>query len=283
MSGSEWRDACRGFVGRTRVLTNSLTPANTNGLLATLDDETHLGIGDALPPLFQWLYFNEPAQTRQLAEDGHEKLGIFLPPIEYPNRMWASSAMDFHAPLILGEKTQRLSSIQSVEFKSGSSGELCFVNIEHQYRQQQSLCLTDTQTIVYRENYTKKTANSVPDDSHLALADDARSIGSIVLFRYSALTFNAHRIHYDHDYCTQVSGYPGLVVHGPLMATLLARHMQQVQPDNRLSKFSFRGLAPVFADEKFTLTTKVENGIANSSLIKANGTSAMSAMAILES
>ncbi len=283
MSGSEWRDICCGFVGRTQNRTDKLSPYAANGLLATLDDNANLDIGDPLPPLFQWLYFNEPAQTSQLKADGHEKLGVFLPPVLYPRRMWAGSAVEFHEPLLLGEETQRLSTIKSVEFKSGASGELCFVNVEHQYHQREILCLTDVHTIVYREIAPNKAPTSITKETDAVQDTHAESLGSIVLFRYSALTFNSHRIHYDHDYCRDEEGYPGLVVHGPLMATLLVRHMQKTQPDHALSSFSFRGLAPVFAGDAFTIVTEIKDDTAKSTLMKTDGTKAMSAIAVLAS
>ncbi len=280
MSDSEWRDTCHGFVGRTENRTDNLFPNAANALLATLNDNPNLIIGDPVPSLFHWLYFNEPALTDQLKVDGHEKLGAFLPPVIYPRRMWASSAIDFHDQLLLGEETQRLSTIKSVEFKSGASGELCFVDVEHQYHQRETLCLTDVHTIVYRDIAAMQVPTSIKKEPNSVQDTDAESLGSIVLFRYSALTFNSHRIHYDHDYCRDVEGYPGLVVHGPLMATLMVRHMRKTLSDHPLSNFNFRALAPVFAGDEFTIETEINSGTAKTTLLKADGTKAMCASAV---
>lgn len=277
MTDSDWRNACNSTIGREETCADALSPMAANCLLATLNDETRLSVGDSMPALFHWLYFNKPVSTNRLKADGHEIQGEFLPPVRYPHRMWAGSRIDFHYSLFLGEPAERRSTIKSIEFKTGSSGSLCFVNVEHVYRQQDRLCITDVHTIVYREETGKPLSSTAASSADPIADSDSQSLDSIVLFRYSALTFNSHRIHYDHDYCRDVEGYPGLVVHGPLMATLLIRHLQASQPQQSLTNFSFRGRAPVFAGEQFRLATESSADTGAASLIKKGGTIAMSA------
>lgn len=276
MIPTDWGIACQDCVGRTTTLSDELPPYFANGLLATLNDQSALAAGAPLPALFHWLYFNETTATSQLKSDGHEKLGSFLPPVRYPHRMWAGSDIQFHHQLLLGETTERISTIQSVEFKSGTSGALCFVNVEHRYQQLGKHCLTDIHTIVYREHMARNIPKSVTPGVPLLHKPDTQSLDSIVLFRYSALTFNSHRIHYDHEYCKNIEGYPGIVVHGPLMATLLIRHMQNICPELTISSFSFRAHTPVFEGEEFSLVAETTPQGATASLIKCDGTTAMS-------
>lgn len=276
----DWHEQCRARIGRTETRFDELSPYAANGMLATLDDAPDLSVGDPLPLLFHWLYFNEPVRSRHLKSDGHEVLGDFLPPVEYPHRMWAGSSVEFHATLRLGKQTTRISTIVSIEFKSGSSGALCFVNVEHQYLQRDILCLTDLQTIVYRESSGNKSwhANSI-DEMPLETANTQR-LNSIALFRYSALTFNSHRIHYDLDYCRNVETYPDLVVHGPLMATLIMRHMLEQQQGQLPARFGFRGISPMFAGEGFHIESETVADNTTAELLKLDGKMVMSASAV---
>jgi len=273
----DWQNECLQFVGKQQRVTDELSPANTNMLFATLNDPQKLGKGDHLPPLFHWLHFNPIPSTENLKPDGHEKLGVFLPPVPYPRRMWAGSKVTFLSPVVLGTLAERISTIESVSFKSGKSGPLCFVNVKHSISQHGVECLTDTHTIVYREaNNSVAVAKSIVDGGVVS-EEFNHSVSSIVMFRYSALTFNSHRIHYDHDYVREQEGYPGLVVHGPLMATLLMRHALATHPEKVPTEFSFRGLAPMFEDEKFRINEKATGTASDLSLQKYDGTDCVSA------
>jgi len=253
MSDTDWQENCLSYIGRTQQHTDGLSADSTNCLLATLNDPTKLQAGDALPPLFHWIYFNEPTLTENLKADGHEKLGNFLPPVHYPRRMWAGSEVSFKRDLRLAQPTTRVSTIKSVTFKTSSSGGLCFVVVEHVYRQDKKDCIIDRHTIVYKEKTTP--SKSAPAASGIS-EQYPQSLNCVILFRYSALTFNGHRIHYDEPYAQNVEGYPGLVAHGPLMATLLMRHAMSENPHKQPAVFKFRGMAPVFADDPFRIQSE---------------------------
>ena len=275
MSAQDWQENCLSYIGRTRQQIDVLTANPTNCLLATLNDSTTLNDGDKLPPLFHWIYFNEPVLAENLKYDGHEKLGGFLPPVPYPKRMWAGSEVQFLNDLQLGLETIKNSTIKSVKFKTGSSGALCFVDVEHVYSQAGKDCLIDVHTIVYKE----ETATSVIDKSAKSTVEDERydqSVGAVTLFRYSALTFNAHLIHYDEAYAKE-EGYSGLVVHGPLIATLLMRNALTEEPNKTPANFRFRGLAPVFADNRFRIHNESKESGLTLQLTKQGDVAAMKA------
>jgi 3-methylfumaryl-CoA hydratase len=263
MSAQDWQENGLSYIGRVRKQTDVLTINATNCLLATLNDPTILSGGDKLPPLFHWIYFNEPVLAENLKADGHEKLGDFLPPVPYPKRMWAGSDVQFLNDLQLGLETTKTSTIKSVKFKTGSSGALCFVDVEHVYKQGEQECLIDVHTIVYKDE-AEIQPNLTADAGISSTSKDEpydQSVGAVTLFRYSALTFNAHLIHYDEAYARE-EGYPGLVVHGPLMATLLMRSALMEEPNKTPVHFRFRGLAPVFAGNRFIIHNEsADNGL----------------------
>ena len=263
---SEWQDQCVQCVGRTSSASDELSPVLANGLLATLNDDSILENGHALPHLFHWLFFNKVVKTNALKSDGHEKLGAFLPPIRNPRRMWAGSAIEFHQPLILGRAATKRSEIKSIEFKAGSKGSLCFVKVEHQYGQDQATCITDTQTIVFIRHPSRLNATDLspkgPGDC---------SIDPIMLFRYSALTLNSHRTHFDREYACREEGYAGLVVHGPLIASLLLRHAIADRPSEQLESFYFQGIAPLIDGEGFRIESNPTDDDTSFVLTKTNG------------
>ncbi|HEX5692739.1 MAG TPA: MaoC family dehydratase N-terminal domain-containing protein, partial [Roseiflexaceae bacterium] len=206
--------------------------------------------GDALPPAWHWLYFHDFVKTGDLGPDGHPRLGIVMPPVPLPRRMWAGGSLFFHAPLRLGEMVERVTTIRAITPKTGRSGQLYFVDVKHELRSQGQLGLTETQTIVYRE-----LAGDAPAEAPPAPADaeygQQYQFDSATLFRYSALTFNSHRIHYDAGYCREVEGYPNLVIHGPLLATLLLDlYVEQGQP---LRQFRYRARSPLFLPDPFAV------------------------------
>lgn len=205
--------------------------------------------GDALPLLWHWAFFQEPVAARELGRDGHPALGGFLPPADNRNRMWAGSRLAFYQPLQVEAEVACVSTIIKVEEKHGRTGALLFVTLRHEYFQDGQLALQDEQDIVYREPTPPKlggTETLPPGQWREAVEPDAT-----LLFRYSAVTFNGHRIHYDWPYVTEVEGYPGLVVHGPLIATLNLRAFTRAHPTAQVRRFSFRGLRPLISPQPF--------------------------------
>ncbi len=205
--------------------------------------------GTPLPPLWHWLYFLPLHRASELGADGHAKLGGFLPPLPLPRRMWAGSRFEFIEPLRIGDAVKRVSTIENVAAKQGRSGPLVFVTVRHEVFANDAAApaLREWHDIVYRAakqaGEAEPTAQPAPADAQFAreLTPD-----DVLLFRYSALTFNGHRIHYDRRYVTEVEGYPGLVVHGPLIATLLLDLLARERPDARLARFAFKALRPSF-------------------------------------
>ncbi|SDG77021.1 FAS1-like dehydratase domain-containing protein [Roseospirillum parvum] len=243
------------WIGRQEETTETLGPWPLIGLAATLDrDPGGIGPGTPLPPLAHWLYFLPRTPARDLGPDGHAKRGGFLPPIDLPRRMWAGGRLRFLGPLTVGETALKRSTIRAVTEKNGKSGRLVFVTVGHQVLVDGELRIDEEQDIVYRPLPEPGTPVPPPPappalESHFTgtLTPDA-----VMLFRYSALTFNGHRIHYDIDFCRDHEGYPGLVVHGPLTATLLA-DLAQANSPTPLATFSYRGTAPLFHDQPVTL------------------------------
>lgn len=266
MSMVPWQRAAQDAIGREAHAEDAMMPDHSNALFAALNDDTVCASGDALPPLFHWLHFNASPRADRLKEDGHEKLGDFLPPVAYPRRMWAGSKVQFFHPVLFGQMAQRRSVIRSVVFKDGASGPLCFVEVEHAISQNGTVCVQDIHTIVYKE---ARNAPAAP----VALAPgNANAADPVLLFRYSALTYNGHRIHYDAPYARAVEGYPHIVVHGPLMATLLLRAAMADQPGRPAHSFQFRGLAPLFATEGYDIAVESMTDHSQMVLEKTDGT-----------
>lgn len=238
----------QGWQGRTETLHDDIAAAPVRGLAATLDrDDPPPRAGDELPPLGHWLYFLPQHRQSEIGPDGHAKRGGFLPTVPLPRRMWAGGRLEWHAPLRVGDAARRVSRIESVTHKAGRSGELVFVLVRHEVHGPAGLAVVEEHDIVYR---------SAPAPGDPAPAPQAAGTGApwqrelvpddVLLFRYSALTFNGHRIHYDRRYVMQEEGYPGLVVHGPLIATLLVDLVRRQRPDARLATFRFKALRPTF-------------------------------------
>lgn len=241
------------WVGRTERQTDFVAATPIAALSALLDrDDPPPRRGDALPPLAHWLLFPPLARQSEIGPDGHARRGAFLPPVPLPRRMWAGSRVRFVRPLAIGEEVTRTSRIAAVERKRGRAGELVFVTVKHELHDAGGLAIDEEQDIVYRE----APRADVPAPAPQAAPADAafeREIAPdpVRLFRYSALTFNGHRIHYDHPYVTQVEGYPGLVVHGPLIATLLVDLLRRARPEARIVRFTFRAVRPLFDTHRF--------------------------------
>jgi 3-methylfumaryl-CoA hydratase len=236
----------RAWEGRSETLQDQATAAPLRGLAATLDraDPDPLA-GDGVPALWHWLYFLPRAPQHEIGPDGHPRLGGFMPPVPLPRRMWAGGRLQWHAPVRVGEALQRSTRIVSLTHKAGRTGDLLFALLRHEITSGGVLAVTEEQDIVYRA--PAQPGDPVPPPQ--AAPGDAAWSREIVpdpvlLFRFSALTFNSHRIHYDRPYATGVEGYPGLVVHGPLIATLLVDLARRERPDARVTAFSFKAVRP---------------------------------------
>ena len=243
------------WIGRSETATDVAAPGVYQRLAGMLDHETPPWRAGEVPPLGHWLNFLPSARQGEIGEDGHPKRGGFLPPVGLPRRMWAGGRLSFHAPIPLGAAIERRSTIKGVKPKSGRSGEMVFVTVEHAVSAAGVLAVTEEQDIVYREAQTPGAALPPPASEASPEPEWTRSVtpGPVLLFRYSALTYNAHRIHYDRDYATAVEGYPGLVVHGPLIATLLLDHYLRRHPGARITRFSFRAQSPLYDTAPFDL------------------------------
>ncbi|MES2102036.1 MAG: MaoC family dehydratase N-terminal domain-containing protein [Pseudomonadota bacterium] len=252
-------DHLRAWIDRSERRSDTLTAAPLAGLSATLDrvDDPEPQLGTPLPPLAHWLYFLPQAPQREIGADGHPKRGGFLPPVPLPRRMWAGGRLTFAHDLRIGDEAERRSTIQKVEPKQGRSGALVFVTVRHEISDASGVALTEEHDIVYRDN---PQPGAVPPVPVMAAVDEGfrREIvpDPVLLFRYSALTFNGHRIHYDRSYVTEVEGYPGLIVHGPLIATLLVDLVRRELPDARIRAFAFKAASPLFDIHPFTLCGK---------------------------
>jgi 3-methylfumaryl-CoA hydratase len=238
------------WIGRTETVHDHIGATPVRALAATLDrPPLAVAAGTPLPPLWHWLYFLPLHRQSDIGADGHARRGGFLPPVPLPRRMWAGSQFEFRSPLRVGDEVQRTSTIADVTCKDGRSGRLVFVKVRH------DLCckgaaepaIVEFHDIVYRE--AKQPADVEPSPQSAAtgatwqrtiLADD------VLRFRYSALTFNGHRIHYDRRYVTEVEGYPGLIVHGPLIATLLMDLLRRQLADADVTGFRFKAVRPTF-------------------------------------
>ena len=240
----------RQWVGRKEVIEDIATAQPVAAMIATLDRRDALPReGDAIPEGWHWLYFLEMVPTADLAHDGHIKRGGFLPPVTLPRRMWAGGRLEFKRPIRIGERMRRESEILSVDMKSGKSGKLVFVTVKHTVTASKEVAVVEEHDIVYREAARPGTPMAegkyAPGNAvwrHEVMPDE------VMLFRYSALIFNAHRIHYDIDYCRK-EGYRGLVVHGPMQTTLLL-DLSRRNTSKPVRRLDYRAMSPAFHDEK---------------------------------
>jgi len=242
------------WVGRTESHDDFIAAYPVSAFAATLD---HAAAQPFVPPLWHWLYFLPAAALADVGPDGHPRRGGFLPPVMLPRRMWAGGRLTFDARLEVGHAATRTSTIEKIEEKAGHTGKLVFVTVSHRIAQAGRVVIDEQQDIVYRDPPSPGEAGKAPER---APGGEAwrRTIepDPVLLFRYSALTFNGHRIHYDHPYVTREEGYPDLVVHGPLIATLLADLLQRERPQAVLRRFEFRAVRPTFANRPFTVCGK---------------------------
>ncbi|HJS32219.1 MAG TPA: MaoC family dehydratase N-terminal domain-containing protein [Alphaproteobacteria bacterium] len=254
MTGVAELEALKQWIGRTQTADDIVAEDRVRAMAATLDKERALGSGDVLPLGWHWLFFNPAVRASELGPDGHPERGGFLPPVPLPRRMWAGGRLIFQRSLHVGERLRRESEIADVAVKQGKSGALVFVLVRHRVIGDNGLALEEEHDIVYRPAPTGGSAASMPERA-LAGAPWRRIVqpDAVLLFRYSALTFNGHRIHYDHPYATKVEGYPGLIVHGPLIATLLLDLTTMHVSPEAVARFAFRALSPLFDMAPFSL------------------------------
>lgn len=245
----------RTWIGKSRSDEDLISARHARLMAATVDSPAAGRIcdGEALPPLWHWIYFLEGLPSSELGRDGHPARGGFLPPVPLANRMWAGGRLSFLAPVRIGSIVRKESSILNVEHKTGRSGDLVFVTVLHELKSPQGeLLIREEHDIVYKDAApTAKPAAVVPPATS-AQFGRTWTPTTTTLFRYSALSFNGHRIHYDADYCREVEAYPNLVIHGPLIATLLASHAEEVS-GRRLRDFNYRGLSPALLGDSITL------------------------------
>ncbi|MFG0754629.1 MaoC family dehydratase N-terminal domain-containing protein [Pseudomonas sp. TYF_14] len=248
------------WIGRQETQRDLLTSVPLRALAAVLDHEDDAYDGGAqVPPLWHWLYFLPLARQSNVGADGHPQRGGFLPPVSLPRRMWAGGRLSFNGPLPVGSEVERITTITDVTHKAGRSGELVFVKLLHELSVEGEVRVREEQDIVYRDapgpDDRPPTPQPAPTGSHWIkeIVPDP-----VLLFRYSALTFNGHRIHYDRPYATEEEGYPGLVVHGPLIATLLMNLLRDQLPQAQVTAFSFRAMRPSFDQRPLRLCGRAE-------------------------
>ncbi len=277
-------DHLRTWIGRTESVTDRIDAGHLAGLMATLDrDELDHQPGDPVPPAGHWIYFTPCVKSSDIGLDGHAKRGRFLPPVGLPRRMWAGGRIHWQNKLRVDDLVTRISTIANVAHKPGRSGDLLFVLVKHQYSSSEGVCIDEEQDIVYRA--APDTMEQQPQ-AKLAPRDAlwTRTINPdpVMLFRYSALTFNGHRIHYDLPYVTDMEGYPGLVVHGPLIATLLMDLCRRESPDRILKRFNYRAISPLFHTQPFTVNGTPKDQGKNADLWAANSDGGLAMQAEVE-
>ena len=267
------------WINKTTEAEDTIRLQPANFMEATLNRPPKLKEGDNLPPLWHWVYFLEAKPESDLGRDAHPKKGDFLPPIQLPRRMWAGGRFTFYNDLVIGEKAKKITTIKKIAEKEGSAGPLCFITLEHKIYSKDEISIIEEQDLVYLQD--QQGSKSLPlAQNNVEKADFSQEIypSAILLFRYSALTFNGHRIHYDLDYAKNVEGYDGLVFHGPLTATLLLdlALKERKQP---IKKYSFRGIAPLSNLDCFWIEGKSEDNAAILWARRKDGVVAMKAKA----
>jgi 3-methylfumaryl-CoA hydratase len=255
------------WIGRRTSVTDANSPVQVRQMAAAMDDADRLArpASAPLPAGWHWMYFNPIEVESRLGPDGHPRRGDFLPPVELPRRMWAGSRLIWAAQFVVGSKVDKASRILAVSRKSGRSGDMVFVTVEHVYTDERGLVLTEEHDIVYRDMPGDAERASLQELGEKVQAGEHRfeqpasnpreiHADAVMLFRYSAATFNGHRIHYDRTYAREVEGYPGLVVHGPLIATMLLNYVENAFSGGRPVKtFEFRAKKPTFDIASFHL------------------------------
>lgn len=253
-------DQLRGWIGREAVTTDILSEDLARKYHATFDFAGEApGSGEPAPRAIHLCLAQPAVPTAELGPDGHPQRGGFLPPVPLPRRMWAGGAFTFYGDLRVGDAVRRISRIEDVTLKQGRTGPLCFVTVGHRIEVAGELIVEEQQDIVYRGIEAPGGGAKLPPPAEQGAHQRPMKAEPPLLFRYSALTFNGHRIHYDRRYVTEVEGYPGLIVHGPLQAALLVNYAAELRGAPP-SRFSFRGLSPLFDDDAFALHASEAGG-----------------------
>jgi 3-methylfumaryl-CoA hydratase len=248
-------DHLRQWIGRSQEATDIVTAQLVKGLRATLFQEIgEPKAGDAAPFTVHWCLAQPVFPMSMLGPDGHPTRGGFLPPVPLPRRMWAGGEIEFLDALCVGDQATRTSRISDVTVKTGSTGQLCFVSVEHIVTSPRGLAIRERQDIVYREmGGAQAAAPAKPTPPAAPQHRETHVCDPVLLFRYSALTFNGHRIHYDRDYVTKVEGYPGLIFHGPLQAAFIVEMAAKLHGGKPPKKFTYRGVQPLFEGSEFSI------------------------------
>lgn len=268
------------WIGRTEVQIDTVHPGPARALAATLDQNPDdFGVRAELPPLWLWLYFLPVVRASGVGPDGHPQRGGFLPPITLPRRMWAGSRCTFHGPVRIGDELTKVSTIAKVTAKTGRTGEMVFVTVRHSYSRGGAGLMEEEQDIVYMPI---PDVFSPPEPVAVGACGwkERVAVDPVLLFRFSALTFNGHRIHYDRPYAMETEKYPGLVVHGPLQAILLMEAARRWQPGKRPAGYTFRGLRPLFDFDAVSVCGRT-NKAGGLDLFTANGDGAAGMQASL--
>lgn len=238
------------WLGKSQTVVDRMDPGHAACIAATLG-ESAPQVGHIVPHLWHWAFFLETVPIAQTGLDGHPARGSFLPPADNRNRMWAGGRVTFNEGLRVGIEAQKTSTVLAIKEKQGRTGSLLFVTVKHDITQEGKLAISEEQDIVYREPSPPKLQGTEPAPA--AQWSDSVDPSPVLLFRYSAVTFNSHRIHYDHPYVTQTEGYPGLVIHGPLIATLMCRAFVKANPAAQVRHLAYRGLRPLIAPTPFSV------------------------------
>jgi len=247
------------WVGKQETAHDQVYTTPVQAMALSLNHDATRILKAPLRPVWHWLYFLPMSPLSEAGPDGHPARGGFLPPVPLPRRMWASSDLRFHEPIAIGDTIKRTSTIESVDHKKGRSGDLVFVVVNHQIHRGHTLCIDEKHHIVYREMPDPEAPTPTPPAAPTGAQWSRRvTPDPVLLFRYSALTFNSHRIHYDAPYTQEVEGYPGLVVHGPLVATLLLDLLHEHLPEATVKSYQFRAVSPTFCPDTFTLNGRVD-------------------------
>jgi len=250
------------WIGSEESIEQTISAEPLHRMAATLDQAPkHIVDGTVVPALWHWACFLNPIRASELGRDGHAAPGGFMPPVPLPRRMWAGGQLKFSTALRVGELARRQSTVRDIKLKQGRTGKLCFVEVEHRILVGEELRLSEIHNIVYRDIKHPDEATVVPPKAPID-AQWTREVvpDSTLLFRYSAVTFNGHRIHYDIDYCRDEEGYPGLVFHGPLTATMLLELAMAKNHNQLPDTFEFRAYSPLFDNAPFTLNGKMDGG-----------------------
>lgn len=267
------------WLGKTQTKLETINARQAELLAVTLGEAVPRH-DQALPRCWHWAWFNDALPKSELGRDGHPKRGGFLPPVPLPRRMWAGGKLTFLSPIIVGRKIKKTSTIADIKHRSGKTGELCIVTIEHKLFDEDTLCVDEKQSLVFRED----PSPDAPSPNHIEPPSGAEITSVIhpdpvMMFRYSALTFNGHRIHYDVDYARNVEGYPDLVFHAPLTATALCNLSAKLLPKGSVKNFEYRATAPLFCNAPVTLSGAMKDGKATVWAQTPSGSQAMIATA----